>query len=92
MIPKIYKRKAINVAAIQVTRENAKEVVEWLKDNEFHAEVLWDKNKVYWQSRDKNLTVRFGDWIIRSGSAGLFHPCRDQYFQNTYEDYNANNN
>lgn len=87
MIAKIYRRIAVNVAAVHIDEENATEVVEWLNDSGFKAEVLWDRKKVFWQSRDKNMTVRFGDWIIRSGDEGLFHPCKNGYFQTTFEDY-----
>lgn len=85
----IYDRKPARVLAVKVHRENCHEVARWLKENDIRVFTKFHMDRLVYYTTDKNgkeqqMTVRFGDWIIRS-SLGNFVPCKNEHFRRTYE-------
>lgn len=86
-----YRKKPIEVEAIQLTEENAKEIAEWCngacenfminppKFGCLHVNFLEDKRIL----REEMIAFA-GDWIIKE-SDGEFYPCKPKKFEKTYE-------
>lgn len=91
-----YRKKPVVIDAIQLTRENAVRIYEWIHnckaiktDMDLHK---WDdyisfieKKGMKIPTLEGNMVASMGDYIIR-GVQGEFYPCKPDIFHQTYEE------
>jgi hypothetical protein len=91
-----YRKKPVVIDAVQLTRENAARVYEWIHnckaiktDMDLHK---WDdyisfieKKGMKIPTLEGNMVAFMGDYIIR-GVQGEFYPCKPDIFHQTYEE------
>lgn len=82
--PKRYRKKPVQVEAIQWLGNNSLEIVEWINHNGGNARYLADSDTIYIGTLEGPLTTSLYDWIIK-GVAGEFYPCKPDIFEQTYE-------
>ena len=73
-----YRKKPVEVEAVQWTLENAREVIRFLGCVEFQDEIIeisTPEGKIY---------GNLGDWIVR-GIQGEYYPVKPDIFEATYE-------
>lgn len=89
-MPAKYRKKPVEIEAVQLTPESGIEVVSWLADHgaDFVAlaqapdeEVL---HAIEIRTLEGDMRADVGDWIIR-GVKGEFYPCKPDIFDATYE-------
>ena len=90
-----YRKKPVVVDAIQLTRESAVKVYEWVHDckaiktdMDLHK---WDDYLSFLEKKgmkiptlEGNMIASMGDYIIK-GIKGEFYPCKPDIFEATYE-------
>jgi hypothetical protein len=86
----IYRKKPVEVQAIQWTGDNARALVEFTgkKFDVFTEPCQEDLDataSVFDMLHSTWVLCYTGDWIIR-GIRGEFYPCRDDVFRETYEE------
>lgn len=85
-----YRKKSIEVSALQWTAENAEEMIAFTGEDFFVP--LYDAAdydspytaKVYDALHDSWVLLSTGDYVIR-GIKGEFYPCRSDVFESTYD-------
>ena len=85
---KKYRKLPIVIEAIQFTgtKENIKELVDWLGNCSFAFS--WENKKylsVSFKTLEGDMTAQLLDWIIK-GVEGEFYPCKPNIFAKTYEE------
>lgn len=83
-----FKTKPVIVEAIQLTRDNIKEIKS-LVGHHNYTEKSWDPVNLYLDTGHGEAVVEPGSWIIQDGN-GKFYPCIDSEFQRKYEEPQAN--
>lgn len=81
---KTYKKKPVEVQAIQWTGENDEEIKEFCNSNCYILN--WDyvaPKDLIIHTLEGNMLARVGDYIIR-GVKGEFYPCKPDIFEQTY--------
>lgn len=77
-----YRKKPVEIEAVEFTKENAREIFWWLNDGgcdfEMHGGLVVIK------TLEGAMTAQFGDYIIK-GVQGEFYPCKPDIFEQTYE-------
>lgn len=96
---KKYRKKPVVIEAVQLRRDNWKEVSKFIPDDVFQSLVILDKEGVQVKSTNLDNAETFGmyintlegqvlasenDYIIR-GVDGEFYPCKPHIFLKTYE-------
>lgn len=78
-----YRKKPVEVEAVQWTGENGAEVVRFVN----HDGKWWSKyslDVMYIGTHEGVMIAMPGDWIIK-GVNGEFYPCKPDIFEKTYE-------
>jgi len=76
-----FRKKPIEVEAIQYTGENKNEIKEFVGD---YILLDWRKN-ISLHTLEGDMKISIGDWIIK-GIKGEFYPCKRDIFKETYEE------
>lgn len=91
---KKFRKKPVEIQAVQWTGDNAKELDEFCRDRDRHLNqrlfdpdsIIPDKTaEVYDTLHSSWVPLATGDWIIR-GVKGEFYPCEADVFAATYEE------
>ena len=72
-------KKPIAIEARQFNIDNIHEISDWCSG------FLEDKLTLVIPTLEGKMTARVGDWIIK-GVRGEFYPCREDIFNETYEE------
>ena len=84
----IFRKKSINVAAIQWTGANVEEVKTFFGEESKKCNILLDpyqsKGNLIIETLEGSFTALPGDFIIR-GIKGEYYPCKPDIFEKTYE-------
>lgn len=88
MPPLRYRKKPIEIDAIQLTQENVA-AVEAFINGKAREQMLPGPGRgmhagVVITTLEGKMLASWGDWVIR-GIKGEFYPCRDDIFEATYE-------
>ena len=75
----IFRKKPVEIEAIQWTGENAKEIKKFVKQDHY-----WFENHLVIQTLEGDYRALIGDWIIK-GIKGEFYPCNKDIFEQTYD-------
>lgn len=90
--PQKFRKKPVEIEAMQLTDETAAAVIEWVglpSSHVFPAGENWVTGEVedgylVIPTLEGNMRANLGDWIIR-GVKGEFYPCKPNIFAATYE-------
>jgi hypothetical protein len=85
--PSRYRKKPVEIEAVQVAYENRMEVAEWCGGACPPASpsgTVYAPGLMSIQTLEGDLWASTGDWVIR-GVAGEFYPCKPDIFDQTYE-------
>ena len=74
-----YRKKPVEVHAMQYTHENAAHFAEWMGYQPIFVAAGMEIDTL-----EGTMTASMGDWIIR-GIQGEFYPCKADIFAATYE-------
>lgn len=85
-----YRKKPVEIQAVQWNGENIKEVLDFSKD----AYLGKDDCTLFVETLEGDMKASIGDYIIK-GVNGEFYPCKPDIFEKTYEkatniDYTGN--
>lgn len=85
MNPKRFRTKVVEIEAIQFdgTIATSNRIAQWV-GSAFDHDIVWS-DKAYIQTLEGVMQVSKGDWIIK-GLIGEFYPCKDNAFQQKYEE------
>lgn len=82
-----YRKKPVVVEAIQITKSNIIDVVNWCSGDMVKT-LFFDGRKdihsIEIQTLEGTIRAETGDWIIK-GVRGEFYPCKPDIFAETYE-------
>jgi hypothetical protein len=79
MNPKPYRKKPVEIEAVQITDDNAAEVARWSGGKRgLHSGVVIE-------TLEGAMKGNVGDYIIK-GVNGEFYPCKPDIFDTTYEE------
>ena len=76
-----YRKKPVEVEAIQVKSNNISEVIEALGEDTFFIDRA---GRIVIKTLEGQMRANVGDWIIK-GIKGEFYPCKPDIFEATYE-------
>jgi hypothetical protein len=82
-----YRRKPLELDAIQWTGDNDDEITEFTKKGMWYSNMFDDiliKMKISYRNPQGLMTVPKGDWIIK-GVDGEFYPCEQETFDKLYD-------
>jgi hypothetical protein len=89
-----YRKKAVEIEAIQWDGVNINEIKEFVKDNAIIEDKIGGSDngenylqryiKIIIKTLEGDLIVKTGDWIIK-GIKGEFYPCKPDIFEAIYE-------
>lgn len=79
-MPKKYRKKPVEIEAIQLTATNEKEVLEFMGLN--LVQLTGDGIKI--ETLEGVMQASINDYIIR-GIQGEFYPCKPDIFEDSYE-------
>lgn len=77
-----YRKKPIEVEAVQWNGHNLKEIFVFTKSNKIANDFL--ENYLEIKTLEGIMKAEIGDWIIK-GIKGEFYPCKDDIFKMSYE-------
>lgn len=75
--PRRFRKKPVEIEAMQVTRGNIDVVAEWCQGTLLYG------GKLTISTLEGDMRADVGDWIIR-GVKGEFYPCKPDVFAETY--------
>lgn len=90
-----YRKKPIEIEAVQYTGDNVNEIAEFMHTSVFALQISmdtalrmdgdyrWNKH-IRIPTLEGTMTADCGDWIIK-GVKGEFYPCKPDIFNETYE-------
>ena len=78
-----YRKKPVEIEATQLTKDNWKELAEWIHIHHIAPRIVKDGTLVI-STLEGHLTANIGDYIIR-GVKGGFYPCKPDIFEMTYD-------
>lgn len=81
--PNFYRKKPVEVQAMQVTDDTFVEAVKWMRKEGAGFNLTMDGTLTV-ETLEGPLNVSPGDWLIR-GVKGEFYPCKSDVFEMTYE-------
>lgn len=83
-----WKKKPVTVEAVQLTRENARDVWDWtceaFRSGAARDVVIDVDDGLTIKTLEGDMRAPFGHWVIR-GIRGEFYPCEPGIFEATYE-------
>ncbi|MFE7799047.1 hypothetical protein [Nocardia sp. NPDC057440] len=87
-----YRKKPVEIQAMQFTEETARALIEWAEIPESHVFPAGEDlatgapvdGYVVIATLEGDMRANLGDWVIR-GIKGEFYPCRDDIFRATYD-------
>lgn len=84
--PKKYRKKPVEIEAMQYTGPNINDVAEFVGDEWVQSGGKWSENSDFYEIETLEGAMRadVGDWIIK-GVNGEFYPCKPDIFIETYE-------
>lgn len=83
MQARTYRKKPVEVEAIQLTPENGEQVWNWSDSKPFYGpDGQCTGLSIF--TLEGRMKADFGDWIIK-GIQGEFYPCKPDIFEATYE-------
>lgn len=77
-----FRKKPVEIEAMQYDGRNTTEVAEWLAES--GVKVGWSNAEMVIPTLEGRMHATPGDWIIR-GVQGEFYPCKPDIFEQTYE-------
>lgn len=80
----LYRKKPVEVEAIQLTVENVDALIEWIPACIVTFFVSTTIVNAYIKTLEGVMVARDGDYIIK-GVQGEFYPCKPDIFEQTYE-------
>lgn len=84
--PRKFRKKPVEVEAIEFTGENARDVATWIGEGVLlESDSKGFMNRVVIQTLEGDMTAVVGDWIIK-GVQGEFYPCKPSIFDETYDE------
>ena len=87
-----YTKKPITIQAVQLTMENAEDIIKMLHADGFTEARFWTKppmraiSGIIVPTLESPHEAGFGDWIIK-GVKGEYYPCKDDIFRNNHEGF-----
>lgn len=78
-----YRKKPVEVEAMQYTVESCRAIHEWLGLEHAAHDYECDRG-IFIDTLEGQMEASLGDWIIK-GVAGEFYPCKPAIFEATYE-------
>ena len=78
-----YRKKPVEVDAIQYTGDNFRRINTWMTENGWPAGRNPDQSVII-HTLEGEMRANIGDWIIR-GVQGEFYPIKEAIFRETYE-------
>jgi len=79
-----YRKKPVVIEALQLKKDNEKELMDWIGNNE--GKLYVDPVGIlHIETLEGNMKVSLGDFIIK-GVKGEFYPCKPDIFEATYEE------
>ena len=85
MVPKTYRKKPVEITAIQFIEENRDVCLDFVTCNKVAGFDEHGSPVLIIQTLEGNMTAPLGWWIIR-GVEGEFYPCDPKIFEKTYEE------
>lgn len=86
--PQRYRKRPVEIDAIQLTRENIASVEEFMHGKAREANLPGPGRGTHKgliiHTLEGDMRATWGDWIIR-GVKGEFYPCKDTIFRETYD-------
>lgn len=82
---KIFRKKPIEIEAMQLTVDNGKDVCDWILSQSTMKRWTLPDGGVLIETLEGKMTANVGDWIIQ-GVQGEFYPCKPDIFAETYEE------
>jgi len=82
---KHYRKKPVAIEAVQLTRENALEVLAWINSEATDRLTQTVDNGLSIATLEGVMKANYGDYIIK-GVKGEFYPVRKDIFEQTYEE------
>jgi len=79
-----FRKRPLEVEAIQLTKENRDEFLEWLETHKCPSTWYVAQQELGIYTLEGTLTVSDGDWVIK-GIKGEFYPCKPDVFEETYD-------
>lgn len=82
-----YKKRPVEIEAIQFTRNNWNEIVEFTNGKAFNFAIEKRPSGYAYcliRTLDGDMKAKNGDYIIK-GIQGEFYPCKPDIFESTYE-------
>lgn len=80
-----YRKKPVVIEAIQLTPETFNDVCDFIGEENLNDGTLESECYVGIETLEGDMSAREGDFIIK-GVAGEFYPCREDIFEQTYEE------
>lgn len=80
--PKTYRKKPVEIEAMEITEETAADVVAWVRENGGQAVIGSDG--VYIETLEGSMRGGWG-WLALRGIQGEFYPCKPDIFEATYD-------
>lgn len=84
-MPKLYRKKPVEIEAMQYTGDNVDEVVSWLLDASKLSCPSYGGELLSIQTLEGHMLVSHGDYVIK-GVKDEFYPCKPDIFVLTYEE------
>ncbi len=82
---KKYRKKPVVVEAIQYTGNNFADLVEFIGGIEERHKIDIHRDSIFIKTLEGDMQAKKGDYIIR-GVKGELYPCREDIFNETYEE------
>jgi len=80
-----FKKKPVEVDAIQFEEDQVEEVVEFIKSFQNNTDGFYiSDNSVIVNTLEGSMNLTPGNWLIR-GIEGEFYPCQDSVFVSSYD-------
>lgn len=78
-----YVARPVTIEAIQLTKNNRKELLAFIGEGGYE-EKSYDPVNIHIRAEHGIVVLEVGDWLIK-GSRGEFYPCRDSTFTEKYQ-------
>ena len=82
---KLYTKIPVTIEAIQLTKDNYKEVLDFCNAKEKNADCNVDGSDFLILTLEGTMHASIGDYIIK-GVKGEFYPCKPDIFEQTYKE------
>lgn len=79
-----YRKKPVEIEAVQWTGDNIEEIVAWMSENAI-GQLKESGSNLVIATLEGDMTASHGDYIIK-GVNGEYYPCKPDIFEKTYQD------